>query len=334
MRAVVVSSPGGPEKLSWAEVPDVVPGPGELLLDVVAAGVNRADLLQREGQYPPPPGASRTLGLECSGTVVALGDGVAERALGDGVTGWAVGDRVCALLAGGGCAERVAVPAGQVLRAPEGLDLVDAGGLMETACTVWSNVFSLAGLHAGQSLLVHGGTSGIGTTAIALARLAGARVFATAGSPEKVARCRELGAEVAVDYRREDFVAAVRDATDGAGADVVLDVVGGSYLGRNVEALAADGRLVCLAIAGGRTGTLDLGALMSKRGGVFATGLRARPLAQKAAIVAGTGAMVWPLVADGRFAPLIDRRVPVTEVAAAHRALEAGEVIGKVVLTV
>lgn len=325
MRAVVVSSPGGPDNLSWSEVPDVSPGTGELLLNVVAAGVNRADLMQREGHYPPPPGASQTLGLECSGTVAALGDGV---------TGWAIGDRVCALLAGGGCAEQVAVPVGQVVRAPDGLDLVDAGGLMETACTVWSNVFALAGLHAGQTLLVHGGTSGIGTTAIGLARVAGARVFATAGTPAKVARSRELGAEVAVDYRREDFVAAVRDATDGAGADVVLDVVGGSYLERNVEVLAADGRLVCLALSGGRTGTLDLGALLVKRAGVFATGLRSRPLAQKAAIVAGTAAMVWPLLADGRFTPLIDRRVPVTDVAAAHRALEAGEVLGKVVLTV
>lgn len=325
MRAVVVSSPGGPETMSWSVVPDVVPGPGELLLDVVAAGVNRADVLQREGHYPPPPGASQTLGLECSGTVAALGDGV---------SGWAVGDRVCALLAGGGYAERVAVPAGQVVRAPDGLDLVDAGGLVETACTVWSNVFSLAGLHTGQTLLVHGGTSGIGTTAIGLARLAGARVFATAGSPAKVARCLELGAELAVDYRREDFVAAVLDATDGAGADVVLDVVGGSYLERNVEVLAPEGRLVCLAMPGGRTGTLDLGALMVKRGGVFATGLRARPVAQKTAIVAGTAAMVWPLVAAGRFAPLIDRRVPVTAVGDAHRALEAGEVLGKVVLTV
>ncbi len=324
MRAVVVTSPGGPDQLSWQEVPDPVAGPGQLVVQVTAAGANRADLIQREGHYPPPPGAPDTLGLECSGTVAEVGEGVA---------GWAVGDRVCALLAGGGYAERVAVPAGQVMAVPEGLDLVDAGGLMETACTVWSNVYLLAHLQPGQTLLVHGGTSGIGTTAIGLARATGSPVFATAGTPAKVARCRELGADLAVDYRREDFVAAVKEATGGAGADVVLDVVGGSYLERNVEVLATEGRLVCIAVPGGRTGTLDLGALMAKRAAVLATGLRSRPVGQKASIVAAVAESVAPLITAGRFAPVIDRRVPMAEAGEAHRALAAGETVGKVLLT-
>jgi len=323
MHAVVVRSPGGPDQLSWQEVPDPVAGPGELVVDIAAAGVNRADLLQREGSYPPPPGASDTLGLEVSGTVAELGDGV---------TGWARGDRVCALLSGGGYAERVAVPVGQVMAVPDGLGLVDAGGLMETSCTVWSNVYLLAHLQPGQTLLVHGGTSGIGTTAIGLARATGSPVFATAGTPAKVARCLDLGADLAVDYRRQDFVAAVRDATDGAGADVVLDVVGGSYLERNVEVLATEGRLVCIAVPGGRTGTLDLGTLLRKRAAVLATSLRSRPGGQKAAIVAAVAESVAPLITAGRFQPVIDRRVPMAEAAQAHRALAAGETVGKVLL--
>jgi len=323
MHAVVVRSPGGPDQLSWQEIPDPVAGPGELVVDVAAAGVNRADLLQREGSYPPPPGASETLGLEVAGTVAELGAGV---------TGWARGDRVCALLSGGGYAERVAVPAGQVMAVPDGLDLVDAGGLMETSCTVWSNVYLLAHLQPGQTLLVHGGTSGIGTTAIGLARATGSPVFATAGTPAKVARCLDLGADLAVDYRRQDFVAAVRDATDGAGADVVLDVVGGSYLERNVEVLATEGRLVCIAVPGGRTGPLDLGTLLRKRAAVLATSLRSRPVGQKAAIVAAVAESVAPLISAGRFAPVIDRRVPMADAAQAHRALAAGETVGKVLL--
>ncbi len=324
MHAVLVQSPGGPEQLSWSQVPDPEPGPGELVVQVSAAGVNRADLMQREGNYPPPPGTSPILGLECTGTVAELGPEV---------TGWSVGDRVCALLSGGGYAERVAVPAGQVMAVPDGLDDAGAGGLMETACTVWSNVYLLAHLQPGQTLLVHGGTSGIGTTAIGLARVTGSRVFATAGSADKVTRSRELGAELAVDYRTQDWVAAVREATDGAGADVVLDVVGGPYLQRNIEVLATEGRLVCIGFQGGPTGELDLGRLLRKRAAVLATSLRARPVGQKAAIVAAVAESVAPMIADGRYRPVIGQQVPMSEAAAAHRALAAGEVVGKVVLT-
>lgn len=324
MRAILVTSPGGPDQLTWDEVADPDPGPGELVIDVAAAGVNRADLMQREGNYPPPPGASPILGLECAGTVAARGPEV---------TGWSVGDRVCALLSGGAYAERVAVPAGQVMAVPDGLDLVEAGGLMETVCTVWSNVYLLANLRPGQTLLVHGGTSGIGTTAIALARATGSRVFTTAGTPAKVARCRELGADLALNYREQDWVAAVREATGGAGADVVLDVVGGPYLERNVDVLATEGRLVCIGFQGGRTGQLDLGRLLAKRAAVLATSLRGRPVGQKATIVAAVAASVAPMIAVGRVRPVIGLRVPMPEAARAHRALADGEVIGKAVLT-
>jgi putative PIG3 family NAD(P)H quinone oxidoreductase len=323
MRAVVITSPGEPEVLRVAEVPDPVPGPGEVLVQVIAAGVNRADLLQRRGAYPPPPGTPEYPGLECSGRISALGPGV---------TGWQPGDEVCALLAGGGYAEQVAVPAGQLLPVPPGVSVTEAAGLPEATCTVHSNVAGLARLAAGQTLLVHGGASGIGTMAIQLAKAIGARVACTAGSAAKLARCRELGADLAVSYRDEDFVAAVSEFTGGAGADVILDIIGGPYLPRNVAALATGGRLTVIAIQGGPRGELDLGLLMRKRASVYGTTLRARPLAEKAAIVAAVRAEVWPLVSAGQVRPVIDRVLPLADAAAAHRLLEDGGHFGKVLL--
>jgi len=291
-----------------------------VLLRVAATAVNRADTLQRMGFYPPPPGAPETIGLECSGTVEALGDGV---------DGWAVGDQACALLAGGGYAELVAIPAGQLMPVPPGISLVEAAALPEVACTVWSNVFTAARLHAGERLLVHGGAGGIGTFAIQLASAMGARVYATAGSPEKVAACRELGADVAIDYREDDFVAVLR--ADG-GADVILDVMGAKYLGQNVDALATGGRLVVIGLQGGSKAELDLGTLMSRRGSVIATTLRARPEAEKAAICAGVVEHVWPLVADGRVRPVVHTVLPLAQAAQAHALLESSGHIGKIVL--
>lgn len=325
MHAVVVSEPGGPDVLRWREVEDPAPGPGEVLLDVAASAVNRADLLQRQGHYDPPPGTSPYLGLECSGRVAALGEGV---------DGWSVGDEVCALLAGGGYAEKVAVPAGQLLPVPDGVDLVTAAALPEVTCTVWSNVFMLAALRPGEVLLVHGGGSGIGTMAVQLGRQVGARVAVTAGSAEKLNRCRELGADVLVNYRDEDFVEAVRSATDGRGADVVLDVIGAKYLQRNVDVLAPNGRLVVIGLQGGTRAEIDLGLLLRKRAAVLATALRSRPLAEKAAIVASVRENVWPLVAAGAVRPVVDRVLPMSEAAEAHRVVDAGEHVGKVLLTV
>ncbi len=323
MRAITLSSPGDAEVLVPADVDDPVPGPGEVLLDVVAAGVNRADVMQRRGTYPPPRGAAPYPGLECSGRIAALGDGV---------DGWQVGDEVCALLSGGGYATRVAVPAGQLLPVPAGVSLVAAAALPEVACTVWSNVFQLARLRAGEVLLVHGGTSGIGTMALQLAAHAGARVLCTVGSAEKAARAVELGAERAVLYREEDFVEVVRTATDGAGADVVLDIVGAAYLSRNVDVLAVGGRLVVIGLQGGGRGELDLGALLVKRASVAATSLRARPAAEKAAIVAAVREHVWPAVEAGAVRPVVDRVLPLDDAAQAHRVLESSTHIGKVLL--
>jgi putative PIG3 family NAD(P)H quinone oxidoreductase len=325
MHAVVVTEPGGPEVLAWQEVPDPVPAAGEVLVQVAATAVNRADLLQREGHYDPPPGSSPYPGLECSGRVVALGAGA---------EGWSVGDEVCALLSGGGYAEQVAVPVGQLLPVPTAVDLVMAAALPEVSCTVWSNVFMLAALRPGETLLVHGGASGIGTMAIQLGRAMGARVAVTAGSAEKLARCHELGAEILVNYREQDFVEVVRAATDGRGADVVLDNMGAKYLHRNLEVLATSGRLAVIGMQGGTKAELDLGLLMSKRAAVLSTSLRARPAEEKAAIVASTREHVWPLLSAGEVRPVVDRVLPLEQVREAHEVLEASTHVGKVVLTV
>ncbi|MFZ2501561.1 MAG: NAD(P)H-quinone oxidoreductase [Nocardioides sp.] len=324
MRAVLAREPGGPEVLELCTVaaPEL-PADG-VLLDIAATAVNRADLLQRRGLYPPPPGESDILGLECSGVVAAVG---AE------VTGWQVGDQACALLAGGGYAERVAVPAGQLLPLPAGVDLVHAAALPEVACTVWSNVFSVAALQPGENFLVHGGAGGIGTFAIQLAAAFGARVFATAGSAAKVARCRELGADVVINYHDEDFVALLKDATAGHGADVILDNMGASYLPRNVAALAIEGRLVVIGMQGGTRGELDLGRLLAKRGAVIATSLRARPAAQKAAICRAVTDLVWPLIEAGRVRPIVHEVMPLSDVRRAHELMESSGHVGKIVLT-
>ena len=324
MKAVLAAGKGGPEVLSLGELPDPEPGPGEVLVDVAATAVNRADLLQRQGFYPPPPGASDVIGLECSGTVAALGDGV---------EGWSVGDEVCALLAGGGYAERVVVPAGQLMPLPPGVDLVSAAALPEVACTVWSNVFMIAGLRPGDQFLVHGGAGGIGTMAIQLAHALGARVYATAGTPEKLALCVELGADVAINYRDEDFVEVVKRESDGHGADVVLDNMGAKYLARNVDVLALEGRLLVIGMQGGTKGELDLGVLLRKRGAVIAASLRSRPVDGKAAICAAVAEHVWPLVGAGLVRPIIHRTMPLADAAEAHTLLESGDAVGKIVLT-
>jgi putative PIG3 family NAD(P)H quinone oxidoreductase len=324
MRAVTAPEPGGPEALQVVEIPDPDPGPGEVVLDMRATAVNRADTMQRQGHYPPPPGASDVLGLECSGVVSAVGDGV---------EGWSVGDEACALLASGGYAEKVLVPAGQVMPVPAGVDLVTAGALPEVACTVWSNLFMVAALQPGETLLVHGGGGGIGTFAIQLAHAKGAQVITTAGSEEKLDVCRSLGADVGIDYKHQDFVEEVRRATDGKGADVILDHVGAKYLPRNVETLAVEGRLVVIGLMGGAKGELDLGALLRKRAAVVATTLRSRPVDEKSAICASVVEHVWPLVAAGTVRTLVHASLPLDEVAEAHRMMEAGDHIGKIVVT-
>jgi len=323
--AVTLPSYGGPEVLTWAEVAEPDAGRGEVVLDVVAAGVNRADVMQRQGHYPPPAGAPSWPGLECSGRV---------RRLGRDVTGWAVGDEVCALLSGGGYAEQVVVPAGQLLPVPTGLTLLEAAALPEVVATVWSNVFLLARLESGQAFLVHGGSSGIGTMAIQLARWKGARVFATAGTPAKLDRCRQLGADVAINYRVEDFVERVRDETGGRGVDVILDNMGAAYLDRNLRALGPDGRLMVIGLQGGRSGELDLGRLLTTRATVQATSLRSRPAQQKAAIVASVRRNVWPAIEAGAVRPVIHEILPMRDAAAAHRLLESSEHVGKLLLAV
>ncbi|MGW0602524.1 NAD(P)H-quinone oxidoreductase [Streptomyces sp. NPDC002640] len=323
MHAITIPEAGGPEVLVWAEVPDPVPGEGEVLVEVAAAAVNRADVMQRQGFYDPPPGASPYPGLECSGRVAAVGPGV---------SGWSVGDEVAALLSGGGYAEKVAVPAGQLLPVPAGLSLTEAAALPEVTCTVWSNVFMVAHLRPGETLLVHGGSSGIGTMAIQLAKAVGAKVAVTAGSQEKLDRCAELGADILINYREQDFVEEISKATDGAGADVILDNMGAKYLDRNVRALAVNGRLAIIGMQGGVKGELNIGTLLSKRAAVSATSLRARPLQEKAAIVAAVREHVWPLVADGHVRPVIDRELPLADAAEGHRVLEASGHVGKVLL--
>ena len=321
MRAITISEPGGPEALVLAEVPDPEPAAGEVLVEVAASAVNRADVLQRQGFYDPPPGASRYPGLECSGRIAALGAGV---------SGWAVGDEVCALLSGGGYAEKVAVPVGQLLPVPKGVDLVTAAALPEVVCTVWSNVFQVAHLSPAETLLVHGGSSGIGTMAIQLGKAIGARVAVTAGSAEKLEACGALGADVLINYRDQDFVEAV--GPDGA--DVILDVIGAKYLDRNLDALAVNGRLVVIGMQGGIKAELNLGKLMAKRAAVAATGLRARPLVEKAAIVASVREHVWPLLESGAVKPVVDRSLPLADAAEAHRLMESSTHIGKILLQV
>ena len=325
MRAVMVTEPGGPEVLTVVEVEDPTPGPGAVLVDVVATAVNKADTLQRRGFYPPPPGASDVLGLECSGRVAALGEGVDD---------WQVGDEVCALLSGGGYAEKVVVPAGQLMPVPAGLDLVSAAALPEVAATVWSNVFMTAGLEPGDSFLVHGGAGGIGTFAIQLATALSVKVFTTAGSTEKLAVCADLGADVTINYRDEDFVEVVEQASGGHGVDVILDNMGAKYLDRNLDALAQDGRLVIIGMQGGVKAELNISKLLGKRGQVIATSLRARPDEQKAQICAEVVDFVWPLVEDGRVKPVIHEVLPLEEVARAHALVDGSEHVGKVVLKV
>ncbi|MFC6019275.1 NAD(P)H-quinone oxidoreductase [Plantactinospora solaniradicis] len=323
MKAITIPTAGGPDALLWADVPDPTPGPGEVVIDIRASAVNRADLLQRQGHYPPPAGAPPYPGLECAGVIGAVGAGV---------TGWSVGEPVCALLSGGGYAERVAVPVGQLLPVPKGVGLTEAAALPEVACTVWSNVARLARLGTDETLLVHGGGSGIGTFAVQFGAALGATVLATARAA-KHDRLRELGATAVIDYSSEDFVESTKAATDGRGADVILDIVGGAYLGRNVAALATGGRLVVIGLQGGRRGELDLGALLAKRASVAATALRSQPAADKAAIVRGVREEVWPLVESGVIRPVVDRRVPMAQAAEAHRVVESNTHFGKVLLT-
>lgn len=323
MRAVVVTEPGGPDQLTIAEVPDPGAGAGEVLIRVVAAGVNRADLLQRQGFYPPPSGISDVIGLEVSGLVAAVGEGV---------TGWSVGDEVVALLAGGGYAELAVAPVGQCCRPPRGVDLVTGAGLLEVAATVVSNL-DRVGYRDGESFLVHGGTGGIGAFAIQYVTARGGRVLTTAGSPEKLATCRALGADVAIDYH-EDWVAAVQDATGGQGVDVLLDVMGAKYLEANVASLARNGRLVVIGLQGGRKGTLDLNALLTKNALVTATSLRFSPVERKADIVAMVARDVWPLYESGRITLPSETRFPLEDVRRAHEWLESGSASGKAVLVV
>jgi putative PIG3 family NAD(P)H quinone oxidoreductase len=322
MQAIVVESHG---RLTWQEVPDVAPSDGELLIKVLSAGVNRADLLQAAGKYPPPQGASEILGLEVSGTVAAVGDGVAD---------WSPGQLACALLAGGGYAEYVAVPAGQTMPIPESVTAHEAAALPEVACTVWSNLVMTAGLAGGQLVLIHGGASGIGTHAIQVARACGGRVAVTAGSSHKLDLCAELGAEVTINYRDEDFVERIR--AEG-GADIILDIMGAAYLDRNVDALGSDGRLVIIGMQGGVKAELNLGKLLGKRAGVIATALRSRPVSgrgSKSEIVADVVAHVWPMIETGQVRPIIGAEFPIAEARAAHELLESGEVAGKVLLRV
>ena len=324
MQAVTMTGFGGPEVLSWERVPDPTPGPSEVIVEVAATAVNRADLLQRQGFYPPPPGASEILGLECAGTIQSVGPALTlDR----------IGERVTALLAGGGYATKVAVPVGQLMSVPEGIDIVTAAGLPEVACTAWSNL-RLAHLRAGETVLIHGGGSGVGTMAIQIARELGARVAVTAGSPAKLDRCAALGAEILINYNDVDFVDAIKDATGGKGADVILDNMGASYLMRNIDALARNGRIVIIGLQGGTTAEFDIAPLLRKCGTVHATSLRSRSESEKAAVCREVEKHVWPWIESGAITPVIGATVPLAEAAEAHRMLAAGEVTGKIVLTV
>ncbi|MET1042859.1 MAG: NAD(P)H-quinone oxidoreductase [Microbacteriaceae bacterium] len=324
MRAILVSSPGGPEQLMIADVEPAPVGSRDIRIQVAAAGVNRADVSQRLGHYPSPPGSPEWPGLEVSGTVIEVGNEVSR---------FAIGDRVCALLGGGGYADQVVAHEDLALAVPDSIDQIEAAALPEAVATVFSNVFLTGGLKAGDTLLVHGGASGIGTTAIQLARLAGARVAVTA-SAAKLDACRELGADILIDYRSEDFVERIRDATDGHGADVILDIIGGPYIARDIAALATNGRIVVIANQSGEPATFDPRKLMAKRGSITATTLRARPIEEKIAIMQRVRTDAWPWVESGQLRPLIDSRFPLEQAAEAHRRLEASDHVGKIVLTV
>jgi len=323
MKCVEIAAPGGAEVLRLVERPDPVPREGELLIKVAAAGVNRPDVMQRRGLYPPPPGASDIPGLEVAGTVAALGPSV---------EGWRVGDRVCALVAGGGYATLCVAPAPQCLPVPPSLDLESAAGIPETFFTVWTNVFDRGRLKAGEAALFHGGASGIGTTAIQLAAARGARVFVTAGTDDKCRACERLGAEKAINYTTQDFVTAIRALTAGKGVNLILDIIGGDYVGRNLSALAVDGRLVQIGLQGGVSATLDLGLMMRRRATITGSALRPRSVNEKGEIAAALRREVWPLLEQGRVKPVIDRTFPLGEAAAAHRLLESSGHIGKIVL--
>ncbi|MFJ9087973.1 NAD(P)H-quinone oxidoreductase [Streptomyces sp. NPDC102384] len=316
MKAVSIKEPGGPEVLQWVDAEDPAPAAGEVVVDVVASAVNRADVMQRMGLYPVPAGASPYPGLEVSGRISAVGEGV---------TGWKVGDEVCALLTGGGYAQKVAVPAGQLLTIPKGIGLVEAAGLPEAVATVWSNLVMTANLKEGETLLVHGGAGGVGTAAIQIAKAVGARVVTTVGGPEKAARAKELGADVAVNYRAQDF-------TEHGPYDVILDVVGGQYLERNVQSLAPDGRLVVIGLQDGLEGQLNLADMVFKRLSVHGTTLRTRSAEQKAAIVAEVQSEVWPMIESGAVQLVVDQAVPMAEAAEAHRLIDTGQHIGKILL--
>lgn len=323
MIAIEIREPGEPDVLVAVERPNLSPGPGDVLIKVRAAGVNRPDVMQRRGRYPPPPGVSDIPGLEVAGTVEAVGDGV---------SGWSSGDKICALVAGGGYAEFCLAPSPQCLPIPRGMDFVAAAAIPETFFTVWTNVFERGKLKAGESILVHGGSSGIGTTAIQLARAFEARVFATAGSPDKCAACERLGAEQCINYRETDFVEAIRELTGGVGVNVVLDIVGGPYLQKNLDALAVEGRLVQIGVLGGAKTELNVAVIMQKRLTVTGSTLRVRPIADKAAIAAAVREHVWPLLESGAVKPLIYATFPLRDAAAAHRLMESSAHIGKIVL--
>jgi len=323
MLAIEIREPGGPEMLVPAERPTPTPAAGEVVIKVAAAGVNRPDVLQRRGRYPPPPGASDIPGLEVAGRIDAIGEGV---------SGWALGDAVCALVAGGGYAEYCAAPAPQCLPAPRSLDLVAAAAIPETFFTVWTNVFERGRLRARESILIHGGASGIGTTAIQLARAFEARVFATAGSAEKCTACERLGAERCVNYRETDFVVAVREATGGVGVNVVLDIIGGEYVQKNLDVLAMDGRLVQIGVQGGARADVNVATIMQRRLTVTGSTLRVRPVADKAAIASAVREHVWPLLEARTVAPIIHATFPLRDAADAHRLMESSAHIGKIVL--
>ena len=325
MICIEISSPGAPDVLKPTERPDPVPGPGEVLLRVAAAGVNRPDVMQRQGAYPPPPGASDIPGLEVAGTVESLGQGV---------SGWRIGDAVCALVSGGGYATKCVAPAVQCLPVPAPLDVVAAAAIPETFFTVWTNVFDRGRLQSGETALFHGGSSGIGTTAIQLAAARGVRVFATAGSPDKCLACERLGAEKAIDYRTQDFVQAVRDLTGGHGVNLILDIVGGSYVNRNLAALAMDGRLIEIGFMEGEpAATIDLRRILGRRLTITGSALRPRTVAEKGAIAESLRREVWPLLERGVVAPVVYGTFPLAEAARAHRLMESSEHVGKIVLT-